>query len=37
RILNNCSYSQSFIQDANDLQILDAISQCYEEYKILNR
>ncbi|THD67485.1 carboxypeptidase-like regulatory domain-containing protein [Robertkochia marina] len=36
-ILRNCSYSDSFIQTANDLQILDAISQCYEEYKVLNR
>ncbi len=36
-ILNNCSYSKSFITTANDLQILDAISSCYEEFKILNR
>jgi len=36
-ILNNCSYSKSFIITANDLQILDAISSCYEEYKVLNR
>lgn len=36
-ILNNCSYSKSFITNANDLQILDAISSCYEEYKVLNR
>ena len=36
-ILNNCSYSRSFIRNANDLQILDAISNCYEEYKVLNR
>ena len=36
-ILNNCSYSNSFITTANDLQILDAISSCYEEYKVLNR
>ena len=36
-ILNNCSYSADFIQTANDLQILDAISECYEEYRILNR
>lgn len=36
-ILINCNYSQSFIQTANDLQILDAISTCYEEYKVLNR
>ncbi|MFD0797739.1 carboxypeptidase-like regulatory domain-containing protein [Maribacter chungangensis] len=36
-ILNNCNYSKSFIVTANDLQILDAISTCYEEYKVLNR
>jgi len=36
-ILNNCSYSKSFITTANDLQILDAISSCYEEFKVLNR
>lgn len=36
-ILNRCSYSKDFIRTANDLQILDAISECYEEYKILNR
>ncbi len=36
-ILNNCNYSKSFITTANDLQILDAISSCYEDFKILNR
>lgn len=36
-ILNNCNYSRSFITTANDLQILDAISSCYEEFKVLNR
>ena len=36
-ILRNCSYSESFIVGANDLQILEAISQCYEEFKLLNR
>lgn len=36
-ILNNCNYSDQFIKTANDLQILDAISECYEEYKVLNR
>ncbi|WP_435622692.1 carboxypeptidase-like regulatory domain-containing protein [Flagellimonas sp.] len=36
-ILSNCNYSKSFILTANDLQILDAISSCYEEYKVLNR
>ncbi len=36
-ILNNCNYSKSFIATANDLQILDAISSCYEDFKVLNR
>jgi hypothetical protein len=36
-ILQHCNYSEAFIVTANDLQILDAISQCYEEYKILKR
>ena len=36
-ILERCNYSESFIQTANDLQIMDAISGCYEEYKILKR
>jgi len=36
-ILNHCSYSIDFIKSANDLQILDAISECYEEYRVLNR
>jgi len=36
-ILRQCNYSADFINFANDLQILDAISSCYEEYKILQR
>ena len=36
-ILRNCDFSESFIRTANDLQILEAISGCYEEYKILSR
>ena len=36
-ILRNCNYSKDFISTANDLQILDAISGCYEEYKVLKR
>jgi len=35
-ILRNCNFSESFIRTANDLQILEAISGCYEEYKILS-
>jgi len=37
QILRNCNYSKQFIKRANDLQIMDAISECYEEYKVLNR
>ena len=36
-ILQRCNYSEAFIQSANDLQIMDAISGCYEEYKILKK
>lgn len=36
-ILRRCNYSADFIRTANDLQILDAMSGCYEEYKVLNR
>ena len=36
-ILTNCNYSKSFIRTANDLQILDALSSCYEEFRVLNR
>jgi hypothetical protein len=36
-ILQNCNYSEYFIQTANDLQIMDAISLCYEEYKVLKK
>ncbi|AWH85886.1 hypothetical protein HYN59_12565 [Flavobacterium album] len=36
-VLEHCNYSQEFIATANDLQIMDAISGCYEEYKVLHR
>lgn len=36
-VLQHCSYSDSFIETANDLQILDAINQCYEQYKVLKK
>lgn len=36
-ILHRRSYSDAFIQEANDLQIMDAISGCYEQYKVLKR
>lgn len=36
-ILARCKYSRDFMRSANDLQILDAISGCYEEYRVLKR
>ena len=36
-IVRQCDYSRDFINTANDLQILDAISECYEEYRVLSR
>jgi len=36
-IVSECNYSADFVRTANDLQILDAISDCYEEYKVLSR
>ena len=35
-MVTQCNYSKGFVQTANDLQILDAISACYEEYKVLS-
>jgi hypothetical protein len=36
-ILNRCNYSEAFTKSANDLQVMDAISGCYEQYKILKK
>lgn len=36
-ILEHCNYSTDFINTANDLQIMDAISGCYEDYKVMHR
>lgn len=36
-ILTRCNYSEEFIRTANDLQIMDAISECYEQYKVLSK
>ncbi|MBT8260102.1 MAG: carboxypeptidase-like regulatory domain-containing protein [Bacteroidia bacterium] len=36
-LISECNYSKDFLRTANDLQILDAISECYEEYRVLNR
>jgi hypothetical protein len=36
-VLSECNYSKNYIETANDLQLLDAISGCYEEYKLLRK
>lgn len=36
-VLDRCNYSRDFVTTANDLQVLDAISSCYEEYRAINR
>ena len=36
-LISECNYSEEYIRKANDLQLLDAISECYEEYKVLNK
>lgn len=36
-ILKGCNYSDAFIDTANDLQIMDAIKGCYEDYKLLKK
>ena len=36
-ILERCNYSEEFVKNANDLQVMEAMSECYEEYKILKK
>jgi hypothetical protein len=34
-LLSQCSYSSSFIRNASDLQIIEAILECYENYRAI--
>lgn len=36
-VLRHCNYSKEFIKEANDLQFLEALSNCYDEYKIFKK
>lgn len=36
-MLRHCNYSSDFIMSANDLQVLEAIGNCYDEYRVLNK
>jgi hypothetical protein len=36
-LLTDCSYSDYFIKKASDLQMIEAILDCYETYKALKK
>ena len=35
RLLDDCKYSDYFIKEASDLQLLEALLECYENYKAI--
>ncbi len=37
KMLNDCNYSKRFIKKASDLQIVDAVLNCYENQKIIDK
>ncbi|MDP3353582.1 MAG: carboxypeptidase-like regulatory domain-containing protein [Flavobacteriaceae bacterium] len=36
-LLNNCNYSEYFIKKASDLQIIEALLECFENYKAVKK
>jgi hypothetical protein len=36
-LLNECNYSDYFIQQASDLQLIEAVLLCYENYKAIKK
>lgn len=36
-ILKSCNFSKNFVEQANDLQVLDALGSCYQDYKAIKR
>ncbi|MGY8910612.1 MAG: hypothetical protein ACKVIG_12220 [Flavobacteriales bacterium] len=36
-LLTDCSYSDYFIKKASDLQMIEAVLSCYENYKALKK
>lgn len=36
-LLNDCNYSEYFIKKASDLQMIEAVLDCYENYKALKK
>ena len=35
KLLTNCNYSEYFIKKASDLQMIEAVLDCYENHKAL--
>jgi hypothetical protein len=36
-LLNECNYSDCFIKQASDLQLIEAVLLCYENYKAIKK
>ncbi len=36
-ILKSCNFSKKFVEEANDLQVLEAMGSCYQDYKAIKR
>ena len=36
-LLNECNYSDYFIKQASDLQLIEAVLLCYENYKAIKK
>ena len=36
-LLDECNYSEYFIKTANDIQVIEAVIECYENYKALKK
>ena len=34
-LLKECNYSSSFVKKASDLQIIEAVLECYENYRAI--
>ncbi len=37
KLLDNCNYSEYYIKNASDLQMIDAVLDCYENHKALKK
>lgn len=36
-LLNDCNYSEYFVKTASDIQVIEAVIECYEKYKALKK